>query len=139
MSLRLEGDALVVGMTLVPNLLSRNRSFSLFQDPELSRARNRAAALRGIVRQIAGAQGKIESLRISRGADCELSYLLPGMKMRRRASLTALELACVHYLAERAGVSELRATAEDRGAIDAALRRLAVGLRLETGGGLPPE
>lgn len=136
--MRLEGDALVVGMTLVPNLLSRNRSFALFENPELSRARNRAAALRGIVRQIAGAQGKIESLRVSRGVDCELSYLLPGMKMRRRASLTALELACVHYLAERVGISELRATPEDRGAIDAALRRLAVGLKLGAIDGLLP-
>ena len=125
-----EGDALVVGMTLVPSLLSRNRNFSLFENRELARARHRAAMLRGLVLQIAGAQGTVEALRVSRGEDCELSYLVPGLKMRRRASLSALELACVSYLAERAGVPDMRSTPEERGAIDAALRRLAADLPL---------
>jgi hypothetical protein len=131
--MRLEGEALVVGMTLVPGFLSRNRSFALFEDPEVRRARRRAAMLRGIVRQITGAQGKIESLLVERGtARTELTYSLPGMKMRRRASLSDLELACVQYLADRAGVAGIRATDEDRAAIDAALKRLAAGLRLAT-------
>ena len=125
-----EADALVVVMLLVPNLLSRNRCFSLFENPELSRARCRAAALRGIVRQLTGAHGKVESLRVMRGEECELSYAVPTMKLFRRASLTALELACVRYLAERTGSSEVQVTPEDRMAIDAALGRFAVSLRL---------
>jgi hypothetical protein len=129
--MRAEGEALVIGMTLVPSLFSRNRSFALFEDPELRRVRRRAAMLRGIVRQLSGAQGPIESLRIARGSPgCELSYCLPGMKMRRCASLSDVELACVHYLVGRAGVAGLRATDQDRATIDAALRRLAAGLRL---------
>jgi hypothetical protein len=128
---RMEGEALVVGMTLVPGLLSRNRSFDLFENPEVRRARGRAMLLRGIVRQIAGAQGEIASLHVARvAARIELSYRLPGMKMRRQALLNDLELACVRYLAERASVAGLFATAEDRAAIDAALIRLSVGLRL---------
>ncbi|HXN30677.1 MAG TPA: hypothetical protein VN894_02405 [Polyangiaceae bacterium] len=129
--MRLEGEALVVGMTLVPGLLSRNRSFDLFENPEVHRARRRATLLRGIVRQIAGAQGAIDSLHVARvAARVELSYRLPGLKMRRQASLNDLELACVRYLAERASVAGLRATEEDRAAIDAALMRLSAGLRL---------
>jgi hypothetical protein len=128
---RMQGEALVVGMTLVPGLFSRNRSFALFEDPDVRRARRRAALLRGIVRHLAGAHGAIDSLHVARGAaGCELSYGLPGMKVQRRASLTDVELACVHYLAGRAGVAGLHATEEDRAAIDAVLRRLAAGLRL---------
>jgi len=129
--MRTEGEALVVGMTLVPGLLSRNRSFDLFENPEVRRARRRATLLRGIVRQIAGAQGEIRSLRVARvAARVELSYSLPAMKMRRQALLNDLELACVRYLAERAAVAGLHATEEDRAAIDAALIRLSAGLRL---------
>ncbi len=129
--MRTEGEALVVGMTLVPGLLSRNRSFALFENPEVHRARRRATLLRGIVRQIAGAQGAIDSIRVARvAARIELSYQLPAMKMRRQALLNEVELACVRYLAERASVAGFRATEEDRAAIDAALMRLSAGLRL---------
>ena len=50
-------------MTLVPGLVSRNRSFALFENPEVRRARVRAALLRGIVRQLTGTQGRVEALR----------------------------------------------------------------------------
>ena len=133
MRLAVEGEALLVGMAIVPGLLSRNRSFALFEkNPEARRARRRAALVGAIARQLAGVQGQVDALRVTRGADglCELSYCLPGMKLYRRASLSVLELACVRYLAGRVGVSELAPTAEDRAAIDAALRRLSDGLRL---------
>ena len=57
-----ERDALVVGMTLVPGFVSRNRSFALFEDPEVRRARTRSSELRGIVSQLAGALGHVEDL-----------------------------------------------------------------------------
>jgi len=44
--------------------------------------------------------------------------------------LTDVEYACVAYLAGRAGVADLSADDEDRARIEAALRRLAVGLQL---------
>jgi hypothetical protein len=130
--MRTESEALVIAMTLVPGLFSRNRTFSLFEDPDVRRARRRATLLRGIVRHLATVAGAMESLRISRAAGrCELSYRIAAMKMQRRASLSDVELACVHYLVSREGVAGLRVTEQDRAAIDAALRRLAIGLRLD--------
>lgn len=129
-----EREALVVGLTLVPGFVSRNRSFSLFEDPEVRRARRRAGMLRGIVRQLTGAHGQVEGVTVGHGSHagdaCELRYRLPALRIERRASMTALELACVRYLASRAGVPGLHTTDEDRAGIDAALRRLAAGLRL---------
>jgi hypothetical protein len=128
----LEGEPLVVAMMLVPRLFSRNRSFALFENPEVRRARRRATLLRGIVRQLAGVAGAMESVRIARaGEGCEISYRVPALKMHRRATLSDVELACVHYLVAREGVTALRATEQDRAAIDAALKRLALGLRLK--------
>jgi hypothetical protein len=104
---------------------------SLFEDPDVRRARGRSAVLRGIVRQLAGAQGRIEGLAVVRGGDgSELRYRVPGLRIDRRATLTDIELACVRYLAGRAGVGVLHPTDEDRVQIEGALRRLAAGLRL---------
>lgn len=124
-------EALIVGMTLVPGLCSRNRSFELFEDPEVRRARRRSAVVRGIVRQLAGAAGLIEGLALAHVGDgFELRYRVPVLRVERRASLTAVELACVRFLAGRAGVGGLQPTDDDRARIDAALRKLAAGLRL---------
>ncbi len=131
MRVPVDREALLVGMTLVPALCSRNKSFALFEDPDVRRARLRSAVLRGIVRQLAGVHGKVEGLAVVRGGDSfELRYRVPGLRVDRRASLTDVELACVRFVAGRAGVTELRATDEDRATIDRALRRLATGLRL---------
>ena len=128
---RCEREALVVGMTLVPRLLSRNRSFAFFEDQEVRRAKARASVLRGIVRHLAGVTGHVESLTVAQVIDgCELTYSLPGMRLLRRARLAGVELACVRYMAGRIGVAELRATDEDRAMLEGALRRLARGLRL---------
>jgi hypothetical protein len=126
-----ERDALVVGMTLVPAFVSRNRSFALFEDPEVRRARKRSALLRGIVRQLAGSHGHVEGVAVARSIDaCELRYRVPALRIDRRALLSDLELACVRYLAGRAGVPGLHASEDDRAHIEAALKRLAAGLRL---------
>lgn len=124
-------EALVVGMTLVPGLCSRNKAFALFEDPDVRRARRRSAVVRGIVRQLVGAQGKVEGVTVVAGGDVhELRYRVPGLRVDRRASLSDVELACVRFLAGRAGVASLHATDDDRARIDGALRRLAAGLRL---------
>jgi hypothetical protein len=124
-------EALVVGMTLVPGLVSRNRSFALFENPDVRRARVRAALLRGIVRQLTGTQGRVEAFGVVAATGArEVRYSLPGLRMQRRAVLTDVEYACVAYLAGRAGVAVLSADDGDRARIDAALRRLAAGLQL---------
>jgi hypothetical protein len=115
----------------VPGFVSRNRSFTLFEDPEVRRARRRSSMLRGIVRQLAGSLGHVEGLAVARSVDrCELRYRVPALRIDRRASLSDLELACVRYLAGRAGVPGLNASADDRAEIEAALERLAAGLHL---------
>jgi hypothetical protein len=124
-------EALVVGMTLVPGLVSRNRSFALFENPEVRRARVRAALLRGIVRQLTGTQGRVEAFGVIAATGArEVRYSLPGLRVQRRALLSDVEYACVAYLAGRAGVADLSADDQDRARIDAALRRLAAGLEL---------
>jgi len=131
MRANVDREALVVGMTLVPGLVSRNRSFALFENPDVRRARVRAALLRGIVRQLAGTQGRVEEFGVVSATGArEVRYSLPGLRVQRRAVLTDVEYACVAYLAGRAGVADLSADDEDRARIEAALRRLAVGLQL---------
>jgi len=127
----LDREALVVGLTLVPGLVSRNRSFALFENPDVRRARVRAALLRGIVRQLTGIQGRVEEFGVVAATGArEVKYSLPGLRVQRRAVLTDVEYACVAYLASRAGVADLSADEEDRARIDTALRRLAAGLQL---------
>ena len=131
MRANVDREALVVGMTLVPGLVSRNRSFALFENPDVRRARARAAQLRGIGRQLAGTQGRVEEFGVVSATGArEVRYSLPGLRVQRRAVLTDVEYACVAYLAGRAGVADLSADDEDRARIEAALRRLAVGLQL---------
>jgi hypothetical protein len=126
-----ERDVLVVGMTLVPGFLSRNKNFALFEDPDVRRARVRAALLRGIVRQLSGAHGKVEALHVVSGMDVrEIRYRVAGVRLDRRTVLTDLEFACVAYLAGRASVEGLKASEEDRARIEGALRRLAAGVVL---------
>jgi len=129
--MRLDCDALVVGMMLVPGLISRNRSYSLFENPDVRRARGRSALLRGIVRQLVGADGSVEGLEIlPKLTGRELRYRLPGAHAERRAILSELEYACVSYLAARANLRGLEPTDDDRARIDAALRRLSADLKI---------
>src|SRR6516165_10586021 len=108
-------DALVVGMTLVPGLCSRNKSFALFEDPEVRRARRRSSLLRGIVRQLSGAHGRVDELHVAHGGETvELRYRVPGLSVARRSTLTPLELACVRFLGGRAGVPGLHVSDEER-------------------------
>jgi hypothetical protein len=126
-------EALVVAMTLVPRFVSRNRSFSLFENPEVRSARARAAVLRGIVRQLAGGHGRVESLDVApRSGEREMRYRVPGVRLERKAVLSDVEYGCVVYLAARAGVPGVRATGDDRARIDAVLRRLGAGVSLES-------
>src|SRR5258708_9707488 len=100
-------------MALVPGLVSRNRSFALFDNPAVRRARVRAALLRGIVRQLGGAYGRVEAFAIVRCLGVhEIRYRVPGLRMERRALLSDLEYACVAYLASRAGVADLQANGD---------------------------
>jgi len=118
-------EALTVAMALVPGMYARNKLFALHREPEVRRAKARAAMIRGVVRQLAGAHGEIEGLAVVRhGEVIVLRYRVPQVHFERRVELSEIERACVVFLASRAGVRGLPETHEDRAYIDGALKRL---------------
>jgi hypothetical protein len=119
-------EALAIAMAVVPGLCSRNKHFALYGDPDVRRARARASLLRGVVRQLSGAHGKVDHVALARGAHgCELRFSIHAMHLERRVALSDLEAACVAYLASRSGIPHVHATDDDRAKVEAALKRMA--------------
>jgi hypothetical protein len=126
-------EALTVAMAVVPGIYPRNRMFSFYGDPEVRRAKARAAVIVGVVRHLAGSHGEAEDVAFARhGESRVLRYRVARVHLDRRVELTEIEAACLVYLAARAGVRGMHPTAEDRAHLDGALRRLAGDLRLAT-------
>ncbi len=127
-----DAAALTTAMALAPGVYARNRMFAFFKDPTVRRARDRAALLRGVVRQLTGSHGAAEVLEFARSAErSRLRYRVPAIRLERVVELDAQEAACLAYLVARAGSSLLGPTdspaaAADRAAVEAALRRLSV-------------
>lgn len=125
-----DAEALTVAMTVAPGAYARNRTFSLFTHPEVRGARVRAAVLRGIVRQLKSTEPT--ELSLSREQrEWVLCYRISEMSFARRVGLSEVEAACLRYLGGRAEIPGLSPSAEDRAMLEAVLRRLASGLRLE--------
>jgi hypothetical protein len=122
----LDAEALTVAMAMVPGVYARNRHFALYADPRMRRARARASLLRGLARQLAGAEGPLDALAIERDTSVvALRYRVTHLGMRRMAALSPVEAACVFHLATRAGVPGIAPTGEDETRLFAALGRLA--------------
>jgi len=122
----LDAEALTVAMALVPGAYARNRHFGLYSDARVRHARARASLLRGLVRQLGGAEGPLEELTIDRGsAHVRMRYRLAHLRFERTADLTEVEAACVFHLAARANLPGFAPSPEDRGRLLSALRRLA--------------
>ena len=122
-------EALTVAMALVPGMYTRNKMFALHREPEVRRARARAAMIRGVVRQLAGDRGPAEGVALARHGEVSvLRYRVPLVHFERRVELTEIERACLVFLASRAGVHGLHVTSEERAHIDAALKRLGADL-----------
>jgi hypothetical protein len=118
-------DALIVAMTLVPGMYARNRLFALHREPEVRRARARAAMIRGVVRQLAGERGEVEAVAlVHHGEGSVLRFRIPRVSFERRVELSEIERSCLVFLASRAGVRGLPIAPEERAQIDAALKRL---------------
>jgi hypothetical protein len=118
-------EALTVAMALVPAMYARNKLFALHREPEVQRAKAKAAMIRGVVRQLAGAHGEATGLSVMRqGEVLVLRFRVPQVRFERRVELTEIEHALLVYLAARAGVRGLTESHEDRAHIDAALKRL---------------
>ncbi len=132
----IDRDALLVAMTVVPGLYSRNRMFALYNDPHVKYAKARSAILRGVVRHLLGTSGEAEVELAKAEGGIVLRYRIERMRMERRIELSELEAACVAYLSGRGGCSALHATDRDRALIEAALKRLSLGLQLSDPGGM---
>ncbi len=127
----LDTAALVTAMAVAPGVYARNRMFAFFKDPAVRRARDRAALLRGMVRQLAGAHGDAVIVAFDRTAErCKLRYRVPAIRLERVVHLDAQEAACLSYLVGRSGCPVLALSesdaAADRAAVEAALRRLSI-------------
>src|SRR5580704_5304632 len=122
-------EALIVAMALVPGMYARNKLFALHREPEVRRARSRAAMIRGLVRQLAGERGEPEGIAFVRQGDGSLlRFRIPSVSFERRVELSEIERACLVFLAARAGVRGVHVTQEERAHIDAALKRLGAEL-----------
>jgi hypothetical protein len=131
---RVDHDALIVAMTLVPGAYARNRMFTLFKDPEVRHAKRRASLLRGVVRQLAGQDGDACDVVLERHASADaarLRFRVVRVRYERVVLLSEVETACLVYLCGRAGVSGFQANEGDRALLHAALRRLGWGLDFE--------
>lgn len=127
--------ALAALLVLRPGELSRNRHFRLHATREGGRARARAAAIRGLARQLAGAHGPARGLAIDeveelasaatgpagseagegasapepRAKGATLRYALPRVAARRMIHVSAIELAILRVALFEAGVRLLPA------------------------------
>ncbi len=126
-ALSVDLEALLCALVLVPTTYSRNRFYSLYENPEAVKTRRRASRLRGIIRQLLGSgetdPGEIVGEQILADGRVLMRFRVDGLSYRRTTSLSALEAAVVRYALAR-GVGE-RATEADRKVVEAALAQLA--------------
>ncbi len=116
-------------MAVAPGVFARNRLFTFFQRPEVQEARARASILRGVVRQLPRAADV--TVEPGGAGAFQVRYRLPHLSFERSVELSGLELACLRFLAERAGVPGFVASEEDRGALAAALAGLGPTIALK--------
>src|SRR5207249_1844221 len=122
-----------------------NKMFHFFEDARVRAARRRASTLRGLARQLGTGSAIDVAVSVSASASASgeevlLTYRIGEVRLARRVELSAAEYAAVAYVVRRAGsrvLDEARGAydaADERAHIDAALARLAVGLRLNGAG-----
>jgi hypothetical protein len=130
-------EALLVALVLAPGTFSRNRHFHLFERGALKQARRRAGELRGIVRDLtepwqnpggrpyrpgSGQPGPDQVEEREVGDAIHLEYRVLALDFRRRAVLSKLEAAAVHYALAKSGRGVL--SDADRRQVEAALLEL---------------
>lgn len=128
-------DGLFCALVLVPTSFSRNRFFGLFEQAAARRVRRRAARVRGVVRQLSGAgrlHAEVLGQQVLADGHVILRYRIEELSFVRTMALSALEAAALRMALARAGLGAVEA--EDREAVEAALRRLGRDVEL----GAPP-
>lgn len=124
-------EALTVAMAIAPGVYARNRMFDFFNKAGVSRAKSRAATLRGIVRHLGRARAVTVAIDDAVagtpvGAEFVLRYQIPALRLSRVVELSRLELATLRVLAGKAGALCLPPDETDRALVDAALAQLLV-------------
>ena len=132
-------DGLLCALVLVPEAFARNRFFSLYEAGDAKKVRQRAARVRGIVRQLLGLErpkAELVGEQILEDGQLLLRYRIPDLAFERAAALTPLEAAALRYALNLGGEGPL--SASDRALVHEALRQLAQDLDLPPGA-LEPE
>jgi hypothetical protein len=116
-------EALTAAMATVPLLYSRNRLFTLFNEPVVRRARVRARLVRGLVRFIGRTDAEID---LTASEDrVRIAYRIPRLRLSRTVTLTDFELVLLRtLLAIGPHPAMLAPKDDDRTRVDAALARL---------------
>jgi hypothetical protein len=116
-------EALTAAMATVPLLYSRNRLFTLFNEPVVRRARVRARLVRGLVRFIGRVDAEVDVA--SSDEKVRIGYRIPRLRLSRSVTLTDFELSLLRtLLAKGPYPAALAPKDDDRTRIDAALARL---------------
>lgn len=124
-------EALLCALVLAPRTFSRNRHFSLYEDPRVRRAWRRAARIRGMVRQMSeggGRAGEIVGEQVLDDGRHLIRYRMPHLGFIRTTALSRLEAALLRYALHRASPQPLEP--EDRRLVEQALSRLGSGLTI---------
>lgn len=128
-SARVDLDALLCALTLVPTAFARNRFFKLFEDPAALKVRRRASRVRGIIRQLCGTgrvKAEIIGEQVLDDGQVLLRYSVAEIGFSRTAALTKLEAATLRFALFRAGKGSVDAA--DRELVERALQRLSQSL-----------
>ncbi len=136
---RVDLDALLCALILVPNSFSRNKFFQLFEDPAARRVRRRASRVRGIIRQLTGegrSKAEVIGERVMNDGQVLLRYRVPELDLSRSTALSELEAAALRYALWRAGKSTLQRGDSEK--VEGAFARLSEHLRLSDGMELVP-
>ncbi len=131
---RVDLDALLCALILVPTAFARNRFFKLFEDPAALRVRRRASRVRGIIRQLAGTgrvKAEIIGEQVLDDGQVLLRYTVPEIGFSRTAALSRLEAATLRFALSRAGNGTLGN--EERELVESSLTRLSQNLDLPDG------
>jgi hypothetical protein len=131
----IDSEALLCALVLAPRTFSRNRFFSLYEDPAIRRTWRRAARVRGIIRQLSeeGSRGaEVLGEQLLADGRTLIRYRVEHLGFTRTTALSRIEAALVRYALHLARNSPLETA--DRLEVQQALSRLADGLAIaETG------
>ncbi|HSC88610.1 MAG TPA: hypothetical protein VLC09_15110 [Polyangiaceae bacterium] len=141
---RVDSDALLVALVVAPGTYSRNKYFTLFQDPEAHRTRRRAQLVRSILKDLTepwpaqqGPHGRVapQAVVVAEMAvegGTRLVYRVEEFDYTRSAILTPLELSALRFALARAGRGAV--SPEDRRRVESALARIDPTAQSASGG-----